>query len=563
MEYKHSNFEEHNRAVQQHLWFGAEDDIDSEYKERFWATLDRFPSNYSKDRIQKIFYSQKEVKAGHVLLTLRQMAECHGRPLRRFVSVDKSKLDSYLDNDYYFLPIDIDEWSEYHQNDKKLVVYEDMIKMVEKFRSPEFPEVYVKPSHSTDKKPWKFHLYVRTRDPFYYRLVAGGGAKRIERPNSLAIPECKMVDKFLRAFMDFFPEYFRTHQFSKVDKALFGIHQCLHGAPATDISKATRDVLPGTVLGIVPRKDPKNDPFSGVPSQYLDGLSYPCNATMRFKAWGLTLLPCSFDVKLPSQWISDKVGDGSRRAFATQLARDLWVAVHFNLCHYPEHAEPYNRRKLYNMVMREFYVGADLEDVNMPRIESTVDYVLNEMDADVRPIDEIIEAFYAKKVIYDENGKIVRDYYKIWSKNRTSHKHVDRMMEELKAEGVIKGGRFTKRGAELKAILASKCVSEQALKNHGVKPWKERRKRSDKGKKRKGRSVWADYVYLCRRDVDGRIIVTKDVGELPRFRKYCSRVPIGYVSSPLPSDDPLNIDHVINVPQNTPCEDPWGIPEDG
>ena len=82
MEYKHSNFEEHNRAVQQHLWFGAEDDIDSEYKERFWATLDRFPSNYSKDRIQKMFYSQKEVKAGHVLLTLQSKigrASCRER----------------------------------------------------------------------------------------------------------------------------------------------------------------------------------------------------------------------------------------------------------------------------------------------------------------------------------------------------------------------------------------------------------------------------------------------------------------------------------------------------
>lgn len=563
MEYKYSNVDEFNRAIQQHALMGdRSDDFDVELKERFWTTFDQFPKDYSKQSIQKRFYSQKEQVAGHVLLTLRQVADQYGRPLRRFVSEDKEKLNDYLDNDYHFLFVDIDELGKYDQKEKELVTYDDMVELVKSFKSPDFPEVYVRPSHSTDKKPPKFHLYVLCREPYYYRVVVGP-RKRMERENSRVLSEEKMTQKFLRAFMDYFPAYFATHQFAKVDTSLYSIHQCIHGAPANDISKVTRNIIPGTVPGFVPCINKKRDPFYGVPPEYLNSLPYPCNASMRYKAWNLTFLPYSFDVRLPSQWNGKKVGDGRRRAFARVLARDLWVAVRFNLHYYPEYAEPYDRRRLYNMIMREFYVGADRENLNVPLIESTVEFVITEMEKDMRPIDEIIDDLYADTVKYDESGKIVRDYNMIRHPDRKSHEHVPHVIGELEAEGIIKRSRFTICGAELEKILADKHVTKMALKKRGVKPFKERKKRSDCGKKRAERSVWADYVYLCRRDMDGRIVVTKDVGEIAAFRKYCSLRPVKYVSSSLPGDDPLNVDRVANMPQDAPCEAPWGIVENG
>ena len=101
------------------------------------------------------------------------------------------------------------------------------------------------------------------------------------------------------------------------------------------------------------------------------------------------------------------------------------------------------------------------------------------MEKDIRPIDEIIDDLYADTVKYDESGKIVRDYYMIRHPDRKSHEHVPHVIGELEAEGIIKRSRFTICGAELEKILADKHVTKMALKKRGVKPFKERKKRSD------------------------------------------------------------------------------------
>lgn len=560
MDYKHSNLDEVTQANMQFALYGDDDNSDVEYKERFWHSLDRFPKGFSKKKKQQLMYSKTGNTAGHRLFTLKELADDSGRVYRRYVSDDRKKLNEYIDNNYHFLFIDIDDWVGFHE--KTFAIYEDMVDLVSKFDSFDFPEVYVRPSTSTEDKPWKMHWYVRCRDPFYYRVPVGGGEHRREREHSLVLPENKMVAKFLKTFMDAFPEYFKSHQLAKVDSALYSIHQCLQGAPATDITKVTRSVLPDTVIGQIPTKETKRDIYFGVPVEYRNIQPYPCTSSMRFEAWEMTLLPQSFDVRLPSLKIhSDfRVKDGSRHRFACKLARDLWVAVHFNLAYYRDFAEPYDAERLFRWTMCEVFLGADMDGANVRSIEAAVRNAIKRMDADERSIEQILKEDYADTVKRNEKGRVIADPYKIAHFNRTSHKHVFWAISFLKKNGYIKcGPTLSVRGAELTDLLSNLHITRQTLAKYGFRfrYGKPRQTRSDKGKSREPRSLWAEYLELCRRDVDGRVIVPLDVGALPRFRKFASRQGIRYVSSQLPSDDPLNIDSVVDMPQDTSWIEPW------
>lgn len=560
MNFKYSNLDEYIEASQQYALYGDEAAANVQYKEGFWYSLDVFPPRYSKTKKQELMYCKSDVATGYRLFTLRELADANGRILRRFVSMDSHKLNDYLDNNYFFLFIDIDDLSGFC--DKALVTYSEMVDLVAKFKSLDFFEVYVRPSTSTDEKAWKFHLYVRCRDPYYYRVPVGDGKHRRERENSLVLSEDKMTEKFIKTFIAAFPEFFRSHQFAQVDTALYSIHQCLQSAPATDITRVTRAVLPDTTIALIPTKGMKKDLYYGVPSVFRNPQPYPCTSSMRFKAWGITLLPKSFDPRLPSQKVhSDyRVRDGLRHKFACKLARDLWVAIHFNMTYYPEFAEPYNAERLYRWVMCEVYVGADMDGANEDSIKASVRHTIELMDCDNRTIEQIIAEDYASSVKYDENGKMVADPYKIMHPNRTSHDHVFAVIAQLQTAGLIGKKRCLKvRGAELEKVLADFHISRQTLTKHGIrcnsKPrWKSR---SDKGKLRATLSVWGEFVKLCRRDADGRVVVPGDVAALPRFRKFASRHQIRYVSSPLPTDDPLCINSVANMPQESPCIDPW------
>lgn len=564
MDFKYSNLDEYVEASQQYVLYGGDGVANVQYKEGFWYTLDVFPPRYSKTKKQELMYCKSDVATGYRLFTLRELADANGRILRRFVSMDCRKLNDYLDNNYFFLFIDIDDLSGFC--DKALVTYSEMVDLVANFKSLDFFEVYVRPSTSTDEKPWKFHLYVRCRDPFYYRVPVGGGKHRRERENSLVLSENKMTEKFIKTFIAAFPEFFQSHQFAKVDTALYSIHQCLQGAPATDIVKVTRSVLPDTVIGRIPTKETKKDIYYEVPSEFRNPQPYPCTSSMRFKAWGITLLPKSFDPRLPSQKVhSDyRVGDGLRRRFACKLACDLWVAVHFNLTYYPEFAERYDADRLYRWVMSEVYVGADMEGANEDRIKASVRHMIKQMDSDNRSVEQIIAEDYASTVKYDENGKMIADPYKIMHPNRTSHDHVFAVIERLQESCLIDKKRCLKvRGAELEKVLADFHISRQTLTKHGIRcnHKSTKKPRSDKGKQRAVHSVWGEYVDLCRRDVDGRVVVPLDVGALPRFRKFASRHEIRYVSSSLPLNDPLCISRVVDMPKEAPWVDPWP-PED-
>lgn len=561
MDYKHSNLSDFTQASQQYGLFGDGNLPDIVYRERYWYTLDRYPTGYNKQTKQKKMYSVDGENTGHRLFTLRELADADGRVFRRYVSNDRQKLDDYLGNDYYFLHIDIDDLSKYPQ--KRLVTYSDMVKLVADFRSPEYPEVYVRPSTSTPDKPWKFHIYARCRQPYYYRVPIGGGKYRKERENSIVIPEYKMTAKFIKTFMDAFPSYFQSHQFAKVDTALYSIHQCLQTAPATDITKVTRSILPDTVLGSIPTKETKRDIYMGVPSEFRDARPYPCTSSMRFAAWGITILPVSYDPRLPSQktYSDYRVGDGLRHRFARKLVRDLWVAIHFNLRYYPQYAEPYDADRLYRWAMREVYIGADMDGANEEDIKSSVQHTIKCMDADTRTIEQIIAEDYASTVRYNDKGKVVSDYYKIAHPNRKSHKHIYWAIGELAEAGYIKRRRLTVSGPELKRVLDNLHVTLQALRKHGIAPQKDSKPRSDRGRRRASRSVWEQYISLCHRDVDGRVIVPVDVAGLARFRKFCSRNGVRYVSSALSVDDPLDIDRVVDMPQPEPWLAPWP-PED-
>lgn len=564
MDYEYSNLNEYNEAGQQYALYGDEAVANVQYRERFWYTLDIYPPKYSKQRKQEKMYSRTDIATGHRLFSLRELADANGRILRRFVSNDTRELDEYLNNNYFLLFIDIDDL--YGFKEKKFVTYSDMVDMVARFKSPDFIEVYVRPSTSTAEKPWKFHLYIRCSDPFYYRVPIGGGKHRRKRENSFILSEDKMTDKFVKTFIEAFPEFFQSHQFAKIDTALFSLHQCLQGAPAADVTRVTRAVLPDTVIAPIPTKETKKDIYYGVPSEFRNPQPYPCTSSMRFKAWGITLLPKSFDPRLPSQKVhSDyRVGDGLRHKFACKLARDLWVAVHFNLTYYSEFAEPYDAERLYRWVMCEVYVGADMDDANDNSIKASVRRTIEQMDCDNRTVEQIIAEDYVSTVKYDENGKMVADPYKIMHTNRTSHDHVFSVIEQLQTAGLIgKDRRLKVQGVELQKVLADFHISRQTLVKHGIRcNSKPRRKsRSDKGKRRATLSVWGEFVKLCRRDADGRVVVPGDVAALPRFRKFASRHQIRYVSSPLPSDDPLCINSVANMPQESPCIDSWP-PED-
>lgn len=534
-------------------------------REPYWYTLDVFPTSYSKRSKQVQMYSKKNVNTGLRRFTLKEIADLRNRSCRRFVSMEAFGLDDYAMNRYHHLFIDIDDIKDSAElrlltNARTLVTYEDMVKLVADFRSPLYPEVYVRESSSTHEKNWKFHIYVKTQEP--YRFLH---PKRLGTPDkkSDCLTAREMTFQFLDDFKAAFPDYFESHAFAQVDQALFNIHQSLHSASDDKIRVRQRIILPDTKLAHIPTLNKHSyDPYRNVPDKYKDVLSYPCNADMRYKAWGVTYLPRSFDVRLPSQSFSDKkVGDGHRHGFARLLARNIWVAVKFNLRYYAEFAEPYDDDRLYRMVMREFYLGADLYDVNIPSIEKSVKFKIEQMDADTRSIDDIIQDLYGNSVKYDDDGRVVADPYKIKMFDRTSHQHSDKVIDELVADGVIVGRVFAIEGANLHKVLAAKHITLQTLRNHKICFRKRRNARSDKGKTRRPRSVWADYMGLCRRDVDGRVIVPVDVGKLARFRKFCSAHKVRYVSSPLPSDDPLCIGRVVDMPKELPWIDPWP-PED-
>ena len=556
MDFHYNNMEEVKRTSQQAVLYGKNENEVTDLMERFWVSAEQFPNSKCKIYRQQRMYS--EAGAGHCLLTLRQVADLEGRSIRRYVP----KLHEYLDNEYYFLFIDIDDLK--GMGEKNLVTYNEMIELVSKFKSVDFTEVYVRPSTSTEKKPWKFHLYIRTRMPYYYREVVEGERFRRKREHSNIPSEEEMTWKFLKAFMEYFPDFFTTHQFAKVDTALFSIHQCFHSAPANDLKDVSRSVLPGMVIGKIPTIGRKYDPYHDVPLKYLCENPYPCNASMRYKSWGLTLLPTSFDVSLPSQkvrYTEKRVQDGRRRNFAQKLAKDLWVAVHFNLQEYPEYAEPYDRERLFKFVMSEVYAGADMSGACLEAICDRAWFGIDSMDKDRRSVSQIIEDEYAQTVEYGENGKITKDPYKIKHLNRTSHEHVGKVIEELKTTGVIKRGRLTVQGAELKRILAEKHVSQQALLNHGIKAKVRRRQRSDKGRNRRKRSLLFDYAYLCNRDLDGRLVVPSDMAKSDQFRKFCSRNKLPYVSSSRPCDDPLDIPFVVDLPQDAISDASWALDE--
>lgn len=562
MNYGFSNLDEYTSACQQSALYGDQTLANVEYKERFWYTLDRFPYDYGKKKKQQRMYAKTDVTTGHRLFTLRELADADGRIFRHYVSDNPKLLNDYLSNNYYFLFIDIDDLPGFKE--KSLVSYTDMVDLVSKFDCPDFPEVYVRESTSTYAKPWKFHLYIRCRNPFYYRVAVGGGLHRQERDNSMVLPEYKMTEKFIRTFIEAFPQFFQTHQFAKVDTALYSIHQCIQTAPApaTEVCRVTRSVLPDTVIASIPTMGCKKDIYFGVPEEFRKPQPYPCTASMRYNAWGITLLPKSFDPRLPSQKIhSDyRVGDGLRHRFACKLARDLWVAEHFNLAFYPDYAEPYDAERLYRWVMSEVYIGADMDGANEVSIKESVRRTIAKMDADSRSVEQIIEDDYADTVKYDEAGKMIADPYKIRHLYRTSHEHFFWVLDKLSKAALLGYNRTVlATGRELTKILDELHISRQTLKTHGMRFKKNRVKktRSDKGRKRQTHSIWDLYVLLCKRDVDGRVIVPKDVAGLDRFRQYCSRRRLKYVSSTLPTDDPLDIDCVTDMPKPDFWLTPW------
>ncbi len=566
MNYRYSNLDEYTSACQQSALYGDETLANVEYKERFWYTLDRFPYDYGKKKKQQRMYAKTDVTTGHRLFTLRELADADGRIFRHYVSEDPRRLNDYLDNNYYFLFVDIDDLPGFKE--KALATYKDLVDLVAEFQSPEFPEVYVRKSTSTEEKEWKCHFYVRCRNPYYYRVAVGGGMHRQERENSMVLPEYKMTEKFIKTFIEAFPKYFQTHQFAKIDTALYSIHQCIQTAPApaTEVCRVTKSVLPDTVIAAIPTMGTKKDIYFGVPDEFRNPKPYPCTASMRYKAWGITLLPRSFDPRLPSLKVhSDyRVGDGLRHRFACKLARDLWVAVHFNLAFYPEYAEPYDAERFYRWVMSEVYIGAYMETANENSIKASVRRTIARMDADTRSVEQIIEDDYADSVKYDEAGKMISDPYMIRHLYRTSHEHFFWALDKLSKAGLLGYNRTIQaNGSELKKILDELHISRQTLKAHGMRFKKIRAKktRSDKGRKRQTHSIWDVFLSLCKRDVDGRVIVPKDVADLDRFRQYCSRRRIRYVSSSLACDDPLDIDCVTDMPTPDAWLAPW-MPED-
>lgn len=558
-----SNLDQYSRSLAEAAHIGDFDNV-PEYRERFWYSLYKYPNTHTKQKKQIHFCCKDECHAGCRLFTLREIADMEGRVLRRFVSMDRSKLNDYLFYNFHFLLIDIDEIKVKKQlpTDKALVGFAEMKQMVKQFRSDEFPEVYVRPSTSTKKVPCKFHLYVRTREPFYYRLPVVHAnlyddwkQHRKKRPDENGVLcEEEMTYRFLEAFKAANKDYFETHEFAKVDTALYKIHQTFHSAPSSrPIKKLIREVYDDTYEGFVPVIGSKTDSWSIIPTKYQSSVHYPCEMRTRSEAWGITFFPRSFDIKLPSVSYSFvKVPDGRRTAFARRLTDEIWTAAHFNIKYYPQHAEPYDKHTLFKQVMSEVHVGAELLRLNVAHIEDVVKHTIETLDSTAGDVDDHIKACYTKTVVrrVNELEVIDDDPYLYNRRDRHTRKHAEWVIRQLETDGIIKDGRFTREKPEVMAALKPMHISLTTLLSRGIKQYHCRKPRSDRGRAHTGERAWqAIYLDLCIRDCCGDPCVPAYMTRDDSFRQYCFRHGIHY-SSAKRIKDPMQITNVCNLPSS-------------
>lgn len=502
-----------------------------DYREEFWYSLDVYPKSWSKSSRQKRLYAKRKNNAGRRMFTLREIAQAKGRSFRRYVADNVNGLDDYLDNDYHYLFIDIDS-----KVDRGYIRYDQMQDMVSRFRSRQFPEVYVSKSASTDVLPWRYHLFIRTREPFYYREVLGEGVRR-SRQNDFVKCEKDMTDLFLAVFMRCFQRELNDKTLAPADSSLYSIHCVLQSAPDdSGITKPRRSVLEGTTIGHIVTKA-KQRARPNIPEEYDNAVDYPCCATERYKAWHTSFLPVSFDLKLPSATYGSeirKVQDGKRHAYADRLAEDIWTAVKFNEKHYTQYAMPYRAEDVVRKVMYEFCYGANTTGCAWKHIERMVAYRIACLDQSWSDVDDFIAATSRFHEAYTRRRKdgstiTVDDPYCIRRRDRCSKDHADNVIVRLREEGIIKRSRLTIDGSQLDDVLRKNHVTMNALKKRGIKTMSSRTaKRSDTGKTHRETSIWGDYLARCPLTKDDVRRVPYFIGAEAAFRKYCSRHQIRY-----------------------------------